>query len=128
MARLLSDVDIGLGVDDRGEIIVHRANGALVKNAVGVVLGTLLCEVPFLPQVGNTLYLQSFNFQHDTAALQSSLQHEIEMQVPGALVNGVRVVSNPHTRETALSVGVSYSGEPDLIEVLSEGQLPRFAM
>jgi len=123
MAKLLSDVDINLAVDGRGEIIVHTSNRELVKNAVGVVLGTIKGEVPFLPQLGTSLYLQNFNFQKDTFGSLSALGHDIESQVPGALVAGVEAVPNPLTRELALNVGIQYEGEGGVIDVLSDMQI-----
>jgi len=127
MARLLSDVDINLSLDGRGDVIVHTSNRDLVRNAVGVVMGVMLGEVPFLPHVGNSAYLQSFNFQTDVVEIQRVLQDEIESQVPGSLLTTVAAVPNNATRVLALNVGIRYVGEFDTIDVLSEGQLSRLA-
>jgi len=124
MARLLSDVDYKLSVDERGEIIVHKRNRDIVRNSIALILGVMLGEVPFSPRIGTSIYLQSFNFLSDIPVLQETLRDEIEAQVQNATVVSVRAQNSDETRILALDVGVQYVGEPDIVDVSSAQELP----
>ena len=75
----MSDIDIDLNLDERGNIIVHEGIAA-IRNQLQVIFNTILGEIPKTPDTGSFLWHSLFNpiTEVTEAEIEASLRQAVE--------------------------------------------------